>query len=113
MKPGAEKSSRVIVLLTDGEDHGTKPVAAAKQAAGKGVRIYTVGIGSRKGEPIPLRDNDGKMKGYKKDKTGTVVLSKLDENTLAEIAAVSKGKYYHATAGEIELDKIAADISGT
>ncbi|MDP8218054.1 MAG: VWA domain-containing protein [Candidatus Theseobacter exili] len=112
LKTGPKKASKVIFVLTDGEDHGTNPIEAAKKAAGENIKIYTVGIGSRKGEPIPIRDENGKMKGYKKDIEGAVVLSKLDEKTLAEMANVSGGKYYHATADEMELDRIAAEIQG-
>lgn len=106
-----QRKHKVLVLLTDGEDHDTKPVEAAQEAKKEGVIIYTIGIGTAKGEPIPLVDEAGKVAGYKKDKSGEVVMSKLDEVTLQKIALVTDGKYYHATASEFELDKIYDEIS--
>jgi Ca-activated chloride channel family protein len=69
-----------------------------------------VGIGSPQGVPIPLYDANGKSLGFKKDAQGNVVLTKLDEVTLEKIALQTGGKYYHATPGEMELNKIYADI---
>ncbi|MGB8656349.1 MAG: VWA domain-containing protein [Candidatus Zixiibacteriota bacterium] len=106
-----ERKYKVLILLTDGEDHDSKPLEAAEEAAKEGIRIYTIGIGSAQGEPIPLRDNRGEVGGYKKDEEGTVVVSRLDETTLQKIALSTGGKYYHATSGEMELDKIYDDVS--
>jgi Ca-activated chloride channel family protein len=106
-----ERKYKVLILLTDGEDHDSDPLGAAEEAEREGIRIYTIGIGSTQGEPIPLRDNRGGITGYKKDEEGGVVVSKLDETTLQKIALTTGGKYYHATTGEMELDKIYDDIS--
>jgi len=106
-----ERKHKVLVLLTDGEDHDTNPIEAASEAKKEGVIIYTIGIGTKKGEPIPLADLSGKITGYKKDKSGEVVMTKLDEETLQKIALITDGKYYHATASEFELDKIYDEIS--
>jgi Ca-activated chloride channel family protein len=106
-----ERKYKVLILLTDGEDHDSDPLGAAEEAAREGIRIYTIGIGSTQGEPIPLRDSRGDVTGYKKDEEGSVVVSKLDETTLQKIALTTGGKYYHATTGEMELDKIYDDIS--
>jgi Ca-activated chloride channel family protein len=106
-----ERKYKVLVLLTDGEDHDSDPLGAAEEAATEGIRIYTIGIGSVQGEPIPLKDVRGGVEGYKKDQEGTVVVSKLDETTLQKIALTTGGKYYHATSGEMELDKIYDEIS--
>jgi Ca-activated chloride channel family protein len=73
--------------------------------------IYTIGIGTKKGEPIPLVDESGKVSGYKKDKNGEVVMSKLDDVTLQKIALITDGKYYNATPSEFELDRIYEEIS--
>lgn len=107
-----ERKFKVLVLITDGEDHQSNPIEAAKMASKDGIRIYTIGIGSVQGEPIPLRDNKRNVIGFKKDRGGEVVVSRLDEMTLQKIALETGGKYYHATAGEIELDKIYDEISG-
>lgn len=107
-----ERKYKVLILLTDGEDHDSKPLEAAEAASQEGIRIYTIGIGSAQGEPIPLRNERGEVTGYKKDEEESVVVSKLDETTLQKIALTTGGKYYHATSGEMELDKIYDDISG-
>jgi Ca-activated chloride channel family protein len=106
-----EKKYKVLILLTDGEDHDSDPLSAAEEAAAEGIRIYTIGIGSVQGDPIPLRNKRGEVTGYKKDDEGNVVVSRLDEITLQKIALSSDGKYYHATSGEMELDKIYDEIS--
>lgn len=106
-----ERKYKVLILLTDGEDHDSDPLKAAEEAAQEGIRIYAIGIGSTQGEPIPLRNEREDVTGYKKDEEGSVVVSKLDEITLQKIALTTGGKYYHATSGEMELDKIYDDIS--
>lgn len=106
-----QKKHKVLLLLTDGEDHEGGAVEAAEQARKEGVRIFAVGIGNPAGEPIPILDRNGRQIGFKKDKAGEVVISKLDEATLREIALATGGKYYHATAGELELDKIFDEIA--
>jgi Ca-activated chloride channel family protein len=107
-----ERKYKVLVLLTDGEDHEGDPLAAARAAAEDGVVIHTVGIGSPAGEPIPIRNEQGRVSGYKKDRGGEVVTSRLDEETLRAIAQATGGLYLRATAGEVELDTLAAEISG-
>jgi len=104
-----ERKYKVVLLMTDGEDHTTDPVEAAKKAADEGVRIYTIGLGTRSGELIPVRDAAGA--GYKKDRQGNPVKSSLDEATLEKIALATGGKYYRSTVGEMELDKIYEEIS--
>jgi Ca-activated chloride channel family protein len=106
-----ERKYKVLILITDGEDHDTDPIGAAKEAAREGIRIYTIGIGSLDGEPIPLRGPNGQLLGYKKDESGQVVVSRLDETTLQKIALETNGKYYHGTAGGLELDRIYDEIS--
>jgi Ca-activated chloride channel family protein len=106
-----ERKYKVLILLTDGEDHDSDPLEAAEEAAAEGIRIYTIGIGSVQGEPIPMRNKRGEITGYKKDEEDNVVVSKLDETTLQRIALTTGGKYYHATSGEMELDKIYDEIS--
>ncbi len=105
------ESSKVIILLTDGEGHEGDPIKAAEQAEKRGIKIYTVGIGSQKGELIPLRDEQGNLTGYKKDRNGNVVMTKLDQLTLEKIAVLTDGQYYHVASGGIGLDNIYNDIS--
>jgi len=106
-----ERKHKVLILLTDGEDHGTEPIAAAEEARKQGVKIYTVGIGNVKGEPIPIYNKRGERVGFKKDDEGNVIVSRMDEATLQKIALTTGGKYYRATPSELELDEIYADIS--
>ena len=106
-----QRKYKVLILLTDGEDHEIDPVKAAKEAKKEGVIIYAIGIGTKKGEPIPLMDASGNVMGYKKDRNGEVVMSRLDEESLRRITLITDGKYYHATASEFELDKIYDEIN--
>ena len=110
--PDKERKHKAMILLTDGEDHNSEPMAAATEARKEGVRIYTVGIGRPEGEPIPLLETNGNFSGYRKDKSGQTVVSKLDEMLLQKIALETGGKYFRATGSEVELDRIYDDISG-
>ncbi len=103
-------SQKVIIIMTDGEDHNTQPLAAAKQAAEQGVIIYTIGFGSPKGEPIPEYNSAGEVVGYKKDAQGQTVISKLDEVTLQKIALATGGQYYRASAGGNELQALGKEL---
>ncbi len=105
-----EKKHKVLLLLTDGEDLEGGAQEAAEEAANSGIKLYTVGIGNPNGEPIPVLDRGGNQVGFKKDENGDVIISKLDEMTLQKIALATGGKYYNASAGEIELDRIFDDI---
>ena len=106
-----ERKHKVLVLLTDGEDHDTDPEGAAEDARKEGVKVYTVGIGNPDGEPIPIYNQRSERVGFKKDDNGEVIVSKMDETTLQKIALTTGGKYYRATPSELELDKIYDDIS--
>jgi Ca-activated chloride channel family protein len=105
-----ELTYKALILFTDGEDQNTDPANAAREAAGQGVVIYAVGFGSPEGEPIPVRDETGAVTDFKKDREGQVVLSKLDEATLREIAKITGGEYHRATASGKEIHQIVAAI---
>jgi Ca-activated chloride channel homolog len=83
--------AQVILLLTDGEDHESDPLEAAKEAAKQGIRIYAVGIGSRSGEPIPELGQDGAVTGYMQKPGGGFVTTRLDEKTLRGVADATRG----------------------
>ena len=104
-------SQRVIVIVTDGENHQSDAVAEAQAAAQEGVLIYTIGFGSPEGEPIPEYALDGTVIGYKTDETGQTVLSRLDEGTLQEIAQIGRGRYFRAAADGSELDAMVAELN--
>jgi Ca-activated chloride channel family protein len=105
--------SRVVILLTDGEDHEGDPVAAANELAQLGARIYVVGIGTRTGEPIPTYADDGTWTGYMRDSSGNSVLTSMtasNEAQLKQIAEASHGKYFAAGRGSVGIDQIRAEM---
>ena len=98
------EKSRVIILISDGENHEDDAVAAAREAAQAGIRIYTVGVGSAAGQPIPV---DGELL---RDKDGNIVVSRLDEKTLRQVADAGGGAYIQAGNEEFGLNPIINDI---
>ncbi len=98
------EKSRAIILISDGEDHEGNVLETAESIAQEGIKIYCIGVGSSKGEPIPM---DGDML---RDKDGNIVVTRLDEATLKEIASAGGGEYVRAAAGEFGLNPIIDDI---
>jgi Ca-activated chloride channel homolog len=105
-----ERKYKVLILITDGEDHIGNIAALAQRANEDGIKIFTIGIGKQEGEPIPLRDKKGKKIGYKKDKQGNVVITRLNEEVLNKIASITGGQYYHVVSGDWGLYKIYEKI---
>ena len=97
--------SRAIIIITDGENHEDDPVAVAQAAADMGVRVFTIGIGSKEGTFIPLPDG-----GYITDEDGNNVMTRLDDATLQEIAAVGNGLYVQSSTREFGLNPIIEEI---
>jgi Ca-activated chloride channel family protein len=106
-----ERKYKVLIILTDGEDLEGQVDSAVETAKEAGVVIYTVGIGTPEGRPIPDRDAKGDVVEYHKDADGRVVISRLDERALARIAEHTGGKYFRATTSESELDELYDDVS--
>ncbi|RMG99527.1 MAG: VWA domain-containing protein [Deltaproteobacteria bacterium] len=106
----AASPKQVIVLLTDGEDTASNPLAAADEAAKLGIPIYTVGIGSVSGEPIQTFDEEGNPTGYVRDEEGNYVMTRLDEKTLQEIARRTGGRYIRVASDRFGLDEVRAAI---
>ncbi len=98
------EKSRAIIVITDGENHEDDPVDAARQAASMGIKVYTIGVGSLRGQPIP---KDGELM---KDKDGEIVVTRLDEGTLQKMAREGGGAYVHAGNEEFGLNPIIDDI---
>ena len=98
------EKSRAIVVITDGENHEDDPVAAATEAAGMGCKVYTIGVGSAQGQPIPV---DGELM---KDRNGEIVVTRLDEATLRQVAEAGGGAYVHAGNEEFGLNPVIDDI---
>jgi len=98
---GGTNSSQAVILITDGEDHSGRALAAAEKAKLAGVRIFTIGIGRDEGAPIP--DQDG---GFRRDRRGEIVLSRLDEPTLQKVALETGGRYVRSVTGDVDLEQI-------
>ena len=109
--PAEEEKHKVMVLITDGEDHLGRPLEVAREAAAQGVVIHAVGIGSMQGTPIPVFDSEGRAEGFKRDSSGQVVMTRLDESTLRELAEETGGAYRRATPGESELEGIYGEVA--
>lgn len=107
-----KKSStkKVIIVITDGEDHEGDVIQAAESAAAEEIKIYTIGMGSVSGAPIPVYQN-GRQVDYKKDGSGNIILTKLDETTLKDISSKGGGKYFHALGFQNELEQIFDELS--
>ncbi|MBT4484435.1 MAG: VWA domain-containing protein [Candidatus Latescibacteria bacterium] len=102
----AGSESQIIILFTDGEHLTGDMKKATREAASKGIRIFTVGLGTPSGEIIPIRNEKGEIEDYKKDRSGNVVVTALDEETLEEIAYNTNGTYVRITHGEINMQGI-------
>lgn len=101
------ESSRVLVLVTDGENHEDDALAMAEKAAAQGVKIYTIGIGTPEGAPISIGDD------FIRDEKGEIVVSKLDEEVLQKIAVTTGGAYVRATTANVGLGDIISLINRT
>lgn len=105
-----DSRSRVLILVSDGENHDGDLDKAAKMAQEKHIQIYTIGIGSLTGELIPIKDKKGVSNGYLENK-GEPVLTKLNPDFLTEISALTNGKYYGFQDNSIDLSKMLGEIS--
>lgn len=87
-----EQTNRILVIISDGEDHEGDAARIAEEANEQGIRIFTIGVGDVKGGPIPIKRN-GVILNYKKDRNGETVITKLNDETLKEIASEANGVY--------------------
>jgi Ca-activated chloride channel family protein len=100
------ENDQAIILLTDGEDTESRPLEVARDAARLGVRVYTVGIGSKSGEPIRKFDENGEPAGYVTDEKGEYVMTRIDEGLLEEIAQTTGGRYVRIDPDSFGLDEV-------
>ncbi len=98
-------SDRVIILLTDGEDHEGDPLSLIPQLKRKGVRLYAIGIGTPEGDLIPITDNNGRP-AFLKDTSGHVVKTTLHEQAIERLALETGGAYVRAAPGNLGLEHI-------
>lgn len=95
------QTSKLVILISDGEDHGEGAAEAAQSAKEKGIKIITIGVGTEKGGPIPIKRN-GITESYKRDNQGEVVVTKFNQSSLEEIAKSTNGGYiYGGTTKEV------------
>jgi Ca-activated chloride channel homolog len=104
------ESSKAIIIITDGENHEDDPVEMAKIAQKNGIIVHTIGMGLPQGAPIPMINASG-QKDFRRDKSGQVVVTKLDEKTLQEIAVSGGGKYIRANNTEVGINAIFDEIN--
>jgi len=100
-----QKKYKILVLITDGEDHEGDPVKAAEEAKKEGVKIFCIGIGTKEGELIPIANKNG-GRVFLKDKAGNAVKTRLDESTLQKIALDTGGCYVRSSGADFGLDLI-------
>jgi Ca-activated chloride channel family protein len=91
-----EQTNRVLIIISDGEDHSDVAIDVAEAASEEGIKIFTIGVGNVKGAPIPIKRN-GIVLNYKKDNNGETVITKLNEDTLKDIAIEANGEYINGT----------------
>lgn len=106
-----EPSTKVLVIITDGENTEGDALDAAREAAKKGVLLYTIGLGSSTGTPIPVYNVSGQQVDFKRDRSGNVVMTRLDESSLQEIAEVGSGIYFRGSSSQDELNEIYKSIN--
>lgn len=97
---------KALIIITDGENHLDNPIEASTKAAEKGIKVYTIGIGNTEGSPIPV----GWGSDFRKDRNGNVIITKLDEEMLINIAQAGNGKYIRASSSKFGLMNLYNDI---
>jgi Ca-activated chloride channel family protein len=102
--------TKVILLISDGEDQEPGAVEQARKLAADGVRIFAIAFGTERGGPIPMRDERGFLSGFKRDKAGQNVNSQVHGDFLRELAQVGKGSFHHASFGGMEAAQVKADL---
>jgi Ca-activated chloride channel homolog len=93
----SKSDKKLLLLITDGEDQEAQWQNIIPEITEKGIIVFTVGVGVSSGAPIPIKDKDGNITGWKKDKQGNIVKTTLDENTLIQIASRTGGQYFRLT----------------
>jgi Ca-activated chloride channel family protein len=99
------KNSKALIIISDGEDNETGAEEAVKMAAESGVKVFTIGVGSEEGGPIPLANGD-----FKRDAEGNVVVTKTNQEALKNLAQLGKGKFYMLYSGNEIVDDILREL---
>jgi Ca-activated chloride channel family protein len=106
-----EQTNRVLFLISDGEDHEGNVSQIAEEAAEKGIRIFTIGVGTLEGGPIPIKEN-GVLQYYKRDQNNEQVITRLGEETLKEIAKTANGEYIDGSNTKVVVDRVKSILNG-
>ena len=102
-----EQTNRFLVIISDGEDHQEETKQMAQNLSNDGVKVYTIGVGTEKGGPIPLRES-GDLVGYKKDRKGETIITKRNAEVLQNIADIANGKYIDGNITENPVKEISS-----
>ncbi|MFZ9055978.1 MAG: VWA domain-containing protein [Flavobacteriales bacterium] len=105
-------AAKMIIVLTDGENHEDDAVSMAEDAANQGIEVHTIGMGSPTGAPIPLYDRMGRPRGFKSDSEGNPIVTALDEATLIEVANAGNGTYVQAGVGFVNINPVVGAMNG-
>ncbi len=105
-----ENEYKAVVLISDGEDLEGEIDGAVSEAKENGLRVFTLGVGTTEGAPIPIRGEDGSLKGYKKDRTEETVITRLNEALMKDIADDTGGEYYRLGNGGTRTDDLVESI---
>ncbi len=102
--------TRVVIVISDGEDHEEGALKAAQNLAESGIRVFTMAFGSERGGKIPKRDARGLLKGYERDRSGNEVITKVNDQMMKQLARAGKGSFYHVTFGGSQMKRLKEDL---
>ncbi|MCB0837603.1 MAG: VWA domain-containing protein [Bacteroidetes bacterium] len=105
-----QRQFKAMLVISDGENHEDDAIQAAKEATENGMIIHTMGVGSSKGAPIPEYNNQNIQVDYKRDKEGSIVFSKMNEQMLQEVATAGNGKYFQLNQGTAEVNAVINEL---
>ncbi len=102
--------TRVVVMVSDGENHEEEATRLVRQMVSENIRVFTVGVGTAQGGPIPLRDQRGHLRGHHRDREGNVVVTTANPEVLQNLAREGRGSYYHMTFGGDAMQRLSNDL---
>lgn len=106
----AQPPSHAVILISDGEDHEEQAIEMAKKFKKSGVKLFVLGIGTEKGAPVPVKDDSGKILGYKRDRKGESIITTFRSDFLQKVAQEAGGKYWSITPAEEEIGSLLQDL---
>ncbi|WP_019037128.1 VWA domain-containing protein [Psychroflexus tropicus] len=105
----SDQTNKVLIILSEGEDHDGNAEAMAEQAADEGIRIFTIGVGTERGDPIPIKTN-GRIQSYLKNDAGETVITKKDAKTLTEISEIGNGAYIDGSNTSDAVEQVLNEL---